>query len=383
MNNISHVACCGCGACINSCPKHCISLVPNPEGFYQANIDQNKCINCGKCKQSCVMMRNINNKLPIAAFAAYSQNDLIQRTSTSGGVFSHLADVILKEQGVVVGVAFDDQMRVRHFAETSPNSVARMRGSKYVQSWSVDSYEEVRKALALGKKVLFSGTPCQVAALYTFLGGKPEGLVTIDLICHGVASPGLFQAYLDYLEKKYRGKIINYSFRSKEKANSIISYTSKITFEIRGKIKNIFIDGDEDPFAIRFVGNALQNESCYQCPYADEHRMGDITLGDYWGYDHTEQKNNATSVSLVFASTEKGVDLLRRTNQLYLEDTTRGKYIKKNHHLSRPASRSADRNIIYQKYIELGFNNKFYNKYYLPRGYRAYILKRRIRGILK
>ena len=380
MDNISDVICCGCGACVNICPKSCIKLEENNEGFYSAVVFDAKCIECGLCRKACTVLNAVKGKLPITAYIAHSINDEIRKYSSSGGIFTHLAERIINDGGVVFGAAFDSEMKLKHYCAKNMVEVMPLRGSKYIQSWAFDAFAQVEKELGNSKKVLFSGTPCQVAALYAYLGNKPDNLFTVDLICHGVASPRLFSDYLSFLSKKYKGKITDYNFRSKEYANSNISYTAKISIQKKNGIKDVFIDGDEDPFSMQFIGNALQNQYCYQCSFTKEARLGDITLGDYWGYEQLyPQLRKVKGVSLVLVSSKKGDDLLKSCPDLFLMETSRSYYLQFNHHLQMPPSKNPIRDKLYFEYQKVGFTYRFYKKYFLPKGFHKYLLKRRIR----
>jgi len=356
------------------------------DGFYRALVQADKCINCGQCLDVCPMNRpeRSTGSEPRTAYAAYSTEESVRFQSSSGGVFSQIAKMILKQGGTVYGAAFDMQMQLRHVAVNDIRYLDPLCGSKYLQSYLGGIYEDIRDKLLDGNLVFFVGTPCQVSALYNVLNARPHNLITADVICHGTPAPGLFRQYLNYLERKYHGTIIDYWFRSKENANDRMSYTAKVVLQNGDTVKTIFLDGDEEPYALRFLSNALQNESCYQCPYASLQRTGDLTLGDYWGYEtaHPELEH-VSGVSLVLVNTQSGADALAKTENLALVKTGSDQYLDRNIHLTRPPVRHSDRDKLYLTFSKEGFSNNFYKKSFLPSGYRLYIIKRRIRSFVK
>lgn len=383
--NINEVCCNGCGGCIRNCPQNCISLKKDEYGFYKAYIDLKNCIDCGKCYVLCSSRRKIDAcKKPLSFWAAYSKNKRCREKSTSGGIFSCVAEKVLESGGLVYGAAFSETQKLVHIRVSDVKDLQKLRGSKYLQSDAFSSYSLVQKDIQSGQIVLFSGTPCQIYGLKQFLRSDPTNLITIDIICHGVPSSELFYGYRKFLGNKWHGKIKEFYFRNKEKANDVISYTVKIVLEKKDKEKDIFISGDEDPYTLRFITNALQNSSCYECNFANLDRIGDITLGDYWGYQsaHPELRNE-NGVSLVLINTYKGDKLWRKLENITILPTSEELVRVKNTHLYKPADMNKDRNKIYEEFRKLGFSKKFYYSFFLPKGYAIYILKRRIKEILK
>ena len=384
--NITGQICCGCGACAVVCPAACVKIGETSEGFYKAYVENTACIECGRCVSVCAMRKNaaVIGREPLTAYAAYSQNDHLRGRSSSGGVFTHIAESMIDAGGVVYGAAFSSEMELRHTAACTKDDLASLRGSKYLQSRIGNAYSEIRQKLSDGVPVFFVGTPCQVAALYSVLGTKPPHLLTADLICHGTPAPGLFLAYLRFLERKYDGRIVDYCFRSKEHANARMSYTVKLTLSAGGTEKVVFLDGDEEPYTMRFISSALQCDSCYQCPFACLRRMGDLTLGDYWGYEEAHPElADINGVSLLLVNTEKGCRAIENINGVKLAKTERVHYLKKNKHLIAPPVKHPDRDHIYAEFSDTGFSKRFYNHTFLPEGYRLYILKRRVRSMMK
>lgn len=369
--------CCGCSACAEVCPTNSIAIKVSPDGFYKASINHSSCIECDACKSVCPLF-NFHLNTTIKAYAGYCNDSEIRHISTSGGIFSAIAESIIQQNGHVFGAAFDSRLHLSHIKIDNCAGIKKLIGSKYLQSDLGGIYAKVAESLKEEIPVLFVGTPCQVAGLYNAIGReKHRQLLTIDLICHGVPSPELFHDYCAYFETKNRSKIINYNFRSKEQANDTISYTAKILLEDG---RTIFSNGDEDPYALRYIGNALQNECCYKCPFAAVNRVGDITLGDYWGYQNVHPElRGIDGVSLILANTDKGKRLLTGNPAITLVETDESKYLQNNHHLLSPPEKSADRDRIYSAYKKMGFSKWFYQHYFLPRHYRTFLFKRRIR----
>ena len=385
--NIEYQLCCGCGACATVCPMSCVELKTTSEGFYQATIQSGRCIDCGKCLSVCPMEDSTsikNKKTPVSAYAVYHSNEQVRQKSTSGGVFYQLAKNILVNGGVVFGALFDESFHLKHDAVVYEGELDSLCGSKYLQSDLTGVYKAVKGFLYNGTQVFFVGTPCQIAALYAVVGHH-EKLLTADLVCHGVPSPGLFHSYISYLEKRYRGKIIHYCFRSKEHANSRISYTAKVELVNQHmKKKTIYMNGDEEPYTLRYLTNSLQCKSCYQCPYATHQRVGDVTLGDFWGYETVyPELESISGVSLVLVNSMQGKKALAEAENLIKIDTRKELYLERNQHLSMPPTKSSERDELFQAYAAHGFTSYFYHHVFLPRGYKVYLLKRRIRGILK
>ena len=384
--NIADQTCCGCGACAAICPAACIKIRMTAEGFYKACVESTACIDCEICLSVCTMHEDVSviGHEPLDAYAAYSQDEKLRGRSSSGGLFTHIAEWMIDAGGLVYGAAFNEKMELHHTSARTKDDLARLRGSKYLQSYTGDVYAEIGRKLSDGTPVFFVGTPCQVAALYSVIGTRPPHLLTADLICHGTPAPGLFLEYLHFLERKYHGRIVDYCFRSKEYANARMSYTVKLTLSTGGAEKAVFLDGDEEPYTMRFISNALQCDSCYQCPFACLRRTGDLTLGDYWGYEEAHPElADINGVSLLLVNTENGRHVLENISGVELLKTDRSYYLKKNRHLVVPPIKHPDRDRIYVEFSNSGFSKRFYDCTFLPDGYRLYILKRRIRGMIK
>ncbi len=295
--------CTGCGACNNSCPVNAILMSADEEGFLYPKIDERKCINCHACEKSCPAdsVKPVDDN-PMA-YAVYSKDKNIQNKSSSGGVFTHIANYILSLNGVVYGAAFDDNFNVCHIAITNKEDLYKLRTSKYVQSDINTTYQKVKNDLGLDKYVLFTGTPCQIAGLKQFLKRDYDKLYTQDIICHGVPSPDTFNEYLNTYHRDKGIKSI--SFRDKTVGWN--EFSMKVCYTSGEYYREL---ADNDAFVKAFLANLNLRPSCYQCQYKTVGRISDITLADYWGVEivHPELKNEQ-GVSLVLIQSEKGREL--------------------------------------------------------------------------
>jgi coenzyme F420-reducing hydrogenase beta subunit len=273
------------------------------------------------------------------------KNDTLLSKSASGGVFAGVASKILETEGnAVFGCAFDREMVARHLCVTDAGKIEPLQSSKYVQSDVGDTYLQAKDLLQARKTVLYSGTPCQIAGLYSYLGGNDDHLFTVDLICHGVPSPLLFKRYIEWLEKKYGEKILYFDFRCKEKTGWGLKTKTKT------KTKTKFRMPDVDPYYRGFLGNSTLRECCHNCHYANAQRMGDLTMGDYWGIENIHPEfYDKRGVSVILVNTEQGQRLIRAFgNQFDLIESTLDKAVAGNKVLGRPASRSAQREAAYK-----------------------------------
>ena len=295
--------CSGCHACSNICPVGCISMLTDNEGFVYPKVDTEKCINCNKCIKVCNIINPIISTNTPQAYACYNKNEDIRQNSSSGGIFTLIAEYVLDLNGVVFGAAFDNDFSVRHIEITEKHQLSKLRGSKYVQSIIGDTYKCAKKYLDLGRLVLFTGTPCQIDGLIKFLNGKTyNNLFTQDIICHGVPSPKVWNSYIKYFESKCDKEIKNIYFRNKD--NGWKNFNVKIEFENN---KSHIRDFKKDYFMKGFLSNLYLRPSCYNCHSKSLNRNSDITLADFWGIDNIlPDMNDNKGTSLIFINTEKG-----------------------------------------------------------------------------
>ena len=354
MENISKFKsqCVGCRSCEQSCPKHCILFRENEEGFLYPSVDEEKCIECKKCISVCPMEnKEIHCNVPLGVWAWRNKNDVDIMRSASGGAADSAARTILQNGGVVYGAAYDKNLVVRHIEVMNDWEREKIQSSKYVQSDLNDCYSKVKFQLTKGKKVLFTGTPCQVAGLYSFLGGDKPNLYTVDLICHGVPSPKFFRKYLEYQNRQMKGNVIYYNFRSKEMRGWGTQYLLKTKTKTKTKTLSL------DRYGKHFMSGDCYRESCYVCAYANMNRVGDLTVGDFWGIKKSHPKfYSPKGVSSVFINTEKGKTLFEEMKPLAeIESATLEEGMIKQHNLICPTRRPVNRDIFYKNIDEWGF----------------------------
>ncbi|WP_196001874.1 Coenzyme F420 hydrogenase/dehydrogenase, beta subunit C-terminal domain [Clostridium sp. 1001271B_151109_B4] len=304
-------ACHGCHGCFNVCPKACISMEIDNEGFWYPKVDKKICINCNLCEKVCPIIntpkREESNSL---SYACKNKDESIRLDSSSGGIFTLLCEYVIKNDGIVFGAAFDKDFNVYHCYSETLEGCAKFRGSKYVQSIIGNTYKQVKNFLKEGKIVLFSGTPCQVSGLDTYLMQKYENLIMIDIACHGVPSPLVYRKYIDNIKNLNNSKIKNIQFR--EKSNGWKDYNFKVTFKngsfIQKMTDNIYMKG--------FLQDLYLRPSCYSCEFKKPMTSADITLADYWGVQNIHRDfDDDKGVSLVLINSDKGKDVLNNISE--------------------------------------------------------------------
>lgn len=313
--NIPVQNCSSCAACANVCAHKAISMQLNAEGFYRPVFDAEKCIECSACERVCPWNKPVEN--PNAAdispktLAAYAKDESVRLQSSSGGIFTILAERVLDDGGVVVGVAQLDKAHFSHIVVKNKADLAKLRGSKYVQADVGLVYREVRSQLKSGRKVLFSGTPCQVAGLYAVLGNAAASadLFTVDIVCHGSPSVKVFEKYVAEMEKDKSAFVKSTRFRDKRNGWRLYSMTSSLK-TISGDGLLISEKLRDNRFMRVFLQNICLNTSCADCHYGKLPRVADITLGDYWNIEHVHpQMDDDKGTSVVLLNTVHGREL--------------------------------------------------------------------------
>ena len=336
--------CCGCYGCQNACPTNAISFEPDEEGFWYPRIDEALCVQCGKCIEVCPC-RNKPEVLPVKQTLACNAKDKQElMSSSSGGIFAVLARAVLKKGGYVCGAAFDDNFSVSHRIIDSESSLGELKGTKYVQSRIGSVYAEIKMLLEQQKTVLFSGTPCQVAGLKTYLNKDYDNLISVDLICHGVPSPMIWQKYLS--EISGGRKIIGINFRNKE--NGISAATMDIGFD-NGEIKQCRYA--EDPYIRGFLNNYYVRPSCFECKFKGLKRCSDITIGDFWAVkEFYPDFDSDYGTSAVILRTEKAGKLLSEIKNEVNMIPVKGEQLSVwNENLLKPISKTSNRDAFYIK----------------------------------
>lgn len=301
--------CTGCSACAASCRFDALVMTPDDEGFLRPSVDTNRCVGCGACSVFCPELSPASRSdTPIEVLACWDGDDARRISATSGGVFMLLADAILKRGGWVCGAVLDDAFDVRHVVTRDRSVVEAMRGSKYVQSDVAEALVECTGRLRAGECVLFSGTPCQVAAMRRLAQKVLTGeLVAVDILCHGAPSPLFWQEYLRYREKRAGAKTVGVCFRKKEPSWTLFSM--ELCFR-DGSVKSW--PTTDDLYLRAFLGDFISRSSCYECPYVGVRRVGDLTLADFWGYvsESHRYRNDERGISLVLVNTQQGASVL-------------------------------------------------------------------------
>lgn len=327
MNNFNDSQCCGCGACINACPTKALSYGEDSYHFCIPILDEKKCIGCEKCIKVCPFkIKKDMSILPKWCYAA--KNNIRDRvvSSSSGGIFVELAENIIEKGGFVVGCTMDSSYHVRHIVISKKDDIVKLQKSKYVQSNMGSIYLQIKRLLQERKKILFSGTPCQVAAIKSFFENTDtSNLILVDIVCHGVPSQKLFLDYLQNLQERI-GNIDSYTFRAKIRHDNGMNWFFSFSQNGREHYRN----WPEDSYNFLYMKGYIYRDSCYSCPFAKSKRVADITLCDYWQWDkyHRNDFSKKSSISGIIVYTEKGkklIDVLRNIEKV----STKYEYIVK------------------------------------------------------
>lgn len=310
--------CCGCNACVDICPKQCISLHTDHEGFWYPVVSKEQCIDCRLCEKTCPQLHAAELKrnefeTPVC-FAAVHKNIETRFASTTGGIFSALAEQMYHEGGYVGGAVYREDWSVAHFISNDPSDLSRIRQSKYSQSDTQGFYKEVKRLLVTGNKVLVCGSPCQMAALRKFLGKNYDTLIIVDYICKSITSPLFYQKYLDYWERKAGSKLVAFKFKDKELGwrNLVKRFDFKNGKTIYSRAK------DNDLYSTAYHGHIVSRPSCYDCQFKGFPRMADITIADFWGCErkaaYRELDDNA-GTSAVIVNNSHGLEFFKKTEK--------------------------------------------------------------------
>ena len=339
INIIDKNKCCGCSACVQACPKQCISFDEDEQGFRYPLVDKEHCIDCGLCEKVCPCLNQNEPRKPLKVYAAINPNEEIRMQSSSGGVFTMLAETTIAEGGVVFGARFDENWEVIHDYTETYEGLEAFRGSKYVQSRIGETYKQTREFLKAGRKVLFSGTSCQIIGLKKFLRKEYDNLKTVDVVCHGVPSPLVWREYLKELQSRPQGAVGENTVLLSLKEIPIItgiSFRDKSTgwrkygFVVRGKSalkadqnsvltsyndvvlhetvdKNLYMQG--------FINNLIIRPSCFACPAKQGRCHSDFSLADFWAFKvYTPHLNDDKGITLLYAHTENALNAISRLN---------------------------------------------------------------------
>lgn len=364
--------CCGCYACYNICPQKCITMESDNEGFWYPNIDKDKCINCNLCEKVCPIVNKPKNLLyEEKSYAVFNKNEKVRLESSSGGFFSLLAEYVINNHGSVYGAVFDGNFNVKHIKINKLQDIKLLRGSKYVQSKIGDVFKFIKSDLKNDKLVLFTGTPCQVAGLQSFLQKKYNNLILMDIVCHGIPSPLVWQQYIGELKQNYKQDIKSIFFRNKNTGWK--KYSIKILFD-KDEYKNI---GFKDIYMKGFLNDIYLRPSCYSCNFKGIERVSDITVADFWGIESVLPKmDDDKGTSLIVIHSEKGKQLFDELSEkMILSEVNLNEAIKYNPSMIRSVKYNEKRNSFFaelntgkelidliKKYTKVSFERRLKNK---------------------
>ena len=340
--------CSACAACANICPKKAIELLADENGFVFPEINKRTCIDCSLCNSVCqIELKSLKEEYAQEFYALINKNDKHLKASSSGGAFLTVAEYVFKNGGIVVGCAFDKDLKAVHTVTYNlEECIEKLCGSKYVQSEIQYTYMEVKQFLKSGKLILYVGTPCQIEGLLLFLKNKPKNLITMDLICHGVSSPLLWKKHKEYLENKVHQKINKYSFRCKKREGWSLYY-----YYYYGKNSCKHGSSFLDRYYNDFLKGVNYRESCYTCRYANLQRVGDITIGDFWGAEkYIEGVDLNSGISLIIVNSSLGNEIITKVkDNIWLQKVEMKNAVKENHNLIHPTVRPKERDEYYSK----------------------------------
>lgn len=367
-------SCTGCRACEKVCPKHCISMKPDQEGFIYPVIDNDICIDCGACKKTCPQNNKVVNGNPLKVFAVRAKEDKLLKKSASGGVFAVAAEYVLNNGGIVFGAAYDDNMCVQHIKIENTSSLWKLQNSKYVQSNTANTFVETREILKQGGFVLYSGTPCQIAGLKMFLRRDYTNLLTMDIVCHGVPSPKIFSKYLDWQSRKMGEPVSYCNFRDKADG-----WGQSLVLTTAPSGRRLSMIGPSDPFYYHFLEGNLHRPCCYKCHYSSEYRPADMTVGDYWGIEKVHKKFfSYKGVSLLMLNNNHAVEFFQRIKEsFYTLESSYEKASCKNGNLRSPSQPGPKRDVLYKNIDTMSPEDYFERELSCPK-----TLKNRIKAIL-
>ena len=365
MIKLNDKNCTACGACVQTCPKNCIELKQDENGFLYPNVNVAECLDCGLCDKVCPINKQSNEEKSPKAYACAVADETMLIQATSGGVFGAIAGYVLEKGGVVYGCAYTKHLQVSHVRVDNKKELSTLFGSKYVQSNTGDTFNQCEVDLKAGKQVLYSGTPCQIAGLKKYLQKDYANLLTVDLVCHGVASQAYFDKFIDFLEKEEGAVCTNYNFRSKKNAGwsaAGIASFKKDSGKNFDKKQYYF---SNYYFFYYYLACSTFRECCYTCEYANLNRVGDFTLGDFWGAEGLKLPFEVEKgCSLVLLNSEKAVKVFEKLN-LQKHEVSLEVAIKYNKQLSSPSNTSSDRTELLREFreetaekIQQNFKNK-------------------------
>lgn len=339
--------CCGCHACYNVCPVNAVSMEFDSEGFLYPHFNNDVCINCSMCKNVCPVINKPEMLELKQVYACKAKSKKERISSTSGGVFAVLAKSILSENGIICGAVFGDCQEVFHVVTNDVDDLRRIKGSKYVQSRINTVYKEIKKCLEENRQVLFSGTPCQIAGLKCYLGREYDNLLCVDLICHGVGSPLVWQKYVEEISNGR--KIKNIVFRNKHESGVIIT---DYCFENGDVISEVY---GNDLYMKGYINNFFERPSCFDCRFKGINRCSDITLGDFWSAkEFYSEFYDTYGISAVIVHSKKGLQYFKKvSSELEIVKSDENKVSCWNECLVKSIQKNPYRELFFEKWNEI------------------------------
>ena len=372
IERIDKQQCTGCGLCVEKCPKDCILMVEDGEGFCFPQIDSSKCVKCGLCVHTCPTTSAVDalySKYERSYYCGIIKDKEMLIKSSSGGVFGVLSEYIISIGGYVCGCVYNDDLEVVHTLSNQKQDIEKMYGSKYVQSRAEHCFPEIQNHLKGKDTVMFTGTACQIAALRLYLEKDYPNLYCVEILCHGVPSPGLFREYKHYLEKRLKGKVKDIRFRDKRRDGWGSEHRTCIIYEKYGKLyeKRPILPAYFSSF---FYGLNLR-ESCYQCRFATSERVADLTIGDFWGSWNKYKKRFHDGISVVGVNSEKGAALSEKISGEFdfYEVLPENEAVVSNDNFTHSIKRPPERNCFYNGILKQGYKG-LWKKAYLSKSYR-------------
>ena len=368
---IDKYKCCGCSACVQKCPKQCISMHVDDEGFFYPKVHLDFCIDCHLCEKVCPCLNQEESQQPLSCYAAKNKDEEIREQSSSGGIFTAIAEKVLADKGVVFGACFDNNWQVFHTYIETKQDIAKFRGSKYVQSQIGETFKQAESFLKEGRKVLYSGTPCQISGLNHYLRKQYDNLLTVEVVCHGVPSPKIWREYIDSLNLKNIGHISN-----KDKSTGWRGYS----FTIKDTADNVVFTerAGENKYMMAFIRNLTLRPSCFSCPAKAGKSKADITLADYWGIENIIPKmDDNKGTSFICGNTQKGKMYINELN-IQLEQVDYQNSIIYNSCIFKSTVEPTDRQKFWNEYKKRGIKVLL-----LLKIQKTNVIKRIIKRLLK
>ena len=337
--------CTGCAACASACPKGCIAMMADEDGFLCPAVDAEKCVSCGLCEKSCPIINPLKTaKNEPKAYAAYSKDEAIRLSSSSGGVFTEIAEAVLQQGGSVYGAAYNGKFDVVHICVENESDLAKLRGAKYAQSDLCGVFVQIKQKLDRGQKVLFSGTPCQVGGLKAFLHKAYENLLTVDFVCLSVPSPMVWKEYVRLRAVTDNNGTLPASINLRSKRTGWSRYGYSNLFEYSNGTNYGIINADSLYMKL-FGGGYISRESCSQCQFKGYGRVSDLTMGDFWGiWDIAPEMDDNKGTSVVLVQSAKGASIFDQiANRLVVKSVTLEEASRQNQAMVKAMTHSVQR----------------------------------------